>query len=232
MHESEHRDDRIARALADLSVPPESPEFFTELRARAERRRALPAAWGLRVLAARRPLAVVIATAVVFAAIGAVAGIAAPRSEKAPPPPVLAFAPAGGWNTAQSRDPGNARVEFVWAANGPFAGDDSVTGEPVHTAKALGHGGILVYASSLPTVPDASGYRDLRPPLRLSDGDFVTGQYENQPAPNVSKYMINAHVNGRYVFVEVLFGTPNPNAELRQAADEELARLQVPATSS
>ena len=77
-------------------------------------------------------------------------------------------------------------------------------------------------------MPDATGYRDLRTPLTLSDGDFFSDQYENQPAPNVSKYMINAHVNGRYVFVEVLFGTPSPSAELRQAADEELARLLVP----
>jgi hypothetical protein len=229
MNESEHRDERIAQALAELSVPAESPEFFTKLRARADRRPRLRVKRGLRVLAARRPLAAVLVTAVVFAAIGGVAGgIAAPRAKEAPPPPVLAFAPASGWNTAQSRDPRNPRVEFVWAANVPFAGDDSVTGEPVHTARAMGPTGILVYASSLPTVPDATGYRDVRPPITLSDGDFFTGQYENQPALNVSKYMINGHVNGRYVFVEVLFGTPNPDAELRRAADEELSRLLVP----
>lgn len=232
MYESEHRDDRISRALADLPVPPEPPEFFTELRARTEQRSVLPG-WRLRVLTVRRPLAVVVVTALVFTAIGGVAGgIAAPRSKKVAPPPVLAFTPAAGWNTAQSRDPKNPQVEFVWAANVPFAGEDSVTGEPTHTAAALGAGGILVYASSLPSVPDGTGYRNLRPPIALSDGAFLTGQYENQPAPNVSKYMINAHVNGRYVYVEVLFGTPTPSTELRQAADQELARLLVPSVSS
>ncbi len=119
-------------------------------------------------------------------------------------------------------------MQFVWAANVPFAAGDSVSGEPINTAKTLAPDGIIVYASSLPTVADNSSYSDRQLPLKLSDGQFVTGQYENQPAPNVSKYMINAHVNGQYVYVEVMFGSPQPTTQMQNDADEELARLAVP----
>lgn len=226
-NEGDVRDSDLGRALADLPLPPEPANFFAELRERVREREARRHL--LRALAVRRPIALLCATAVVFAAIGGAAGsIAASGSKKVASSPVLAFTPAAGWNTLQSRDAHDARVQFVWAANVPFSGKDSVTGEPIQTAKTLPPDGVVVYVSSLPSVPDASGYRDLGLPLRLSDGDLFTSGYENQPAPNVSKVMINAHVNGRYVYVEVLFGTQTPSAATRDAADAQLARLVVP----
>ncbi|HMJ00750.1 MAG TPA: hypothetical protein VK488_13010 [Gaiellaceae bacterium] len=172
-------------------------------------------------------------TALIFASVGGLAAtFAVPRSHAETRPPVLAFTPALGWNTLQSRDPHDDRIQFVWGANVPFAGNDAATGEPVQTAKSLPADGILIYASTLPTIPDpsTSGYKDLQLPLALSDGNFFSGQYENQPSPNVSEYRINAHVNGRYVYVEVMFGTANPNESMLDSAQTELSRLFVPST--
>jgi hypothetical protein len=231
--EREYRDQQVARGLAELPSPgSESPTFFAELHARATMQ--APRVIGdLRALATRRPLGFALATAILFALVGGVAvSIAAPRSQAAAgdnlPAGVLALSAAAGWNTLQTKDPNNPQVQFVWAANVPFAAGDSVSGEPINTAKGLPAAGVVVYASSLPTVPDATGYTDTNLPLKLSDGQFVTGQYENQPAPNVSKYMINAHVDGQYVYVEVMFGVPQPTAEMRNEAEQELARLSVP----
>src|SRR5947208_14821069 len=149
--EGEYRDEQVARALADLPVRPQSPTFFAELRGRAGQRGAWSPAEGFRGLAARRPLALIFVTALLSVLIGGVAGsFASAGSDKGASSPVLAFAPAAGWNTAQSRDAANGQIQFVWAANVPFAGDDSVTGEPTNTAKMLPPDGVLVEAISLP----------------------------------------------------------------------------------
>lgn len=230
--EHESRDEQLAHALVRMPVQPERPDFFADLRARANRPTRQPIQ-RIRSIALRRPLGFALATAILFALIGAVTGsVAAPSSHAAArdniPAGLLAFAPAVGWSTLQSQDPNNPGVKFAWAANVPFAAGDSVSGEPSNTARMLAPDGIIVYASSLPTVADTSSYSDRQLPLKLSDGQFVTGQYENQPAQNVSKYMINAHVNGQYVYVEVLFGSPQPTTQMQSDADEELARLAVP----
>jgi len=227
--QDEYRDEVVSGVLADLPLPAESPTFFEDLRARAlgapDRRRRR----SFRAFAARRPLALATASAVVFALLGGVIGaVTASGSGATRTPPVLAFTPAAGWNTLQTRDATHAGIQFGWAANVPFAPGDAATGEPIETVKTLPADGIALYASSLPKVSDDAAYRNLQLPLKLSDGYFLTGQYENQPAPNVSKYLINAHVNGQYVFAEVYFGTSEPGAELLRAAAEELGRLSVP----
>ena len=229
----DERDGLIAQALADLPLPTESPNFFAELRARTQEKLARRGLRKLRALAERRPLVAVATTALIFACVGGLAAtFAVPRSHAETNPPVLAFIPALGWNTLQSRDPNDDRIQFVWGANVPFAGKDAANGEPIQTARSLPADGILIYASTLPTVPDpsTSGYKDLQLPLALSNGNFFSGQYENQPSPNVSEYRIDAHVNGRYVYVEVMFGTPNPDRSLLASAQTELSRLFVPRT--
>lgn len=65
-------------------------------------------------------------------------------------------------------------------------------------------------------------------PLTLASGRFSTGQYENQPAPNVSKYAINAKTRNTYINVEVLLGTPDPSPQLKSTAEQALQRLVVP----
>lgn len=227
--QEEYRDEVVSRALADMPLPAESPTFFEDLRARAVGAQDRRWRRSLRAFAARRPLALATASAVMFALLGGVVGaVAASGSGATSTAPVLAFTPADGWNTLQTRDATHAGIQFAWAANVPFAPADAATGEPIETVKTLPADGIAVYASTLPQVSEDAAYRDVLLPLKLSDGYFLTGQYENQPAPNVSKYLINAHVNGQYVFVEVYFGTPEPGAELLRAAGEELHRLSVP----
>lgn len=222
-------DSRIARAIASLEPPEERADFFSTLRERAVSdqrliQRRLGAAW------MQRPRALLTATAAIFALLGATAGgfAATAASGDNGAPTVLAFAPAADWNTLQSQDPRQPEVQFAWAANIPFAPDDRLTGEPIETAKLLPTNGILVYASMLPQVPDASGYRDVGGPIELADGQFLSGGFENQPAPNVSEVQINARIRGRFVYAVVMFGTNEPSAELRQAAQQELERLLIP----
>jgi hypothetical protein len=222
-------DPRIARALASLDPPEQRDDFFATLKERALSDRP-PVSGRLGAAMKRRPRALLIATAVIGMLLGATAGALAANaaSGQERQPVVLAFAPAVGWNTLQSRDPRNPDVQFAWAANVPFAPDDRLSGEPTQTAKVLPADGIVVYASMLPSVPDASGYRDVEGPIELADGEFFSGMYENQPAANVSKVQINAHVGGRFVYVEVMFGTENPSARLRDEAQQQLGRLLVP----
>jgi hypothetical protein len=229
LDERNRRDLRVSHALAELELPAESSDFFAQLRARALSRDRR-ASWRLRTFAAARPLALVGLTALLFAVAGGLAGglaVAATQEDSADPP-VLAFNPASGWSTLQTQDDAGAGVEFAWAANVPFAAADTVSGQLTETARQLPAAGILVYVSSLREVPDDSGYRDVGLPIQVVDGDFFTGMYENQPASHVSKYQINAYVNKRYVYVEVMFGAPRPDARLIAAAQEELNRLVVP----
>jgi len=66
-------------------------------------------------------------------------------------------------------------------------------------------------------------------PLRLRDGTFLTGQYEDQAAPNVSLYRLAAHVGDQYVTAEVFFGVPDPSSAALQAGDAQLSRFVLKA---
>lgn len=141
----------------------------------------------------------------------------------------LGFAP-GDWNVVQTPLAAQLaqNVQVAWATNRPLAGDDAATGWPNNTARALGDGGILVYASLAQAVDNPEEYADLNLPLTLASGTFAPGQYEDQPASNVSVNVISARVRGHYLLIYVYFGTNQPSPQLRQQAEGQLARLVVP----
>ena len=65
--------------------------------------------------------------------------------------------------------------------------------------------------------------------LSLDEGHFVADDYEGQPAPHVSNYIIDTWVDGKLLNVMVSMGTNQPTSQMATAANEELARLCVPA---
>jgi hypothetical protein len=81
-----------------------------------------------------------------------------------------------------------------------------------------------------PLVADGpSLYPERSFPLRLADGDFFSGMYENQPANHVSVYRLAAHANGEYITAEIFFGAPDPGMALMRVAEAQLSRLEVTA---
>jgi hypothetical protein len=242
------RDDKLADLIGLIVVPPESPEFFPRLRERAarSRRQRLLALIPLPTSGRQGRIAVVAATAIFSLAAGVAIGATAPnrhdlvrpetpRTATATAPPVLTFEPASGWNvvqTALSATLSNTN-QVAWAANVPIASPDSPSGWGVTTARSLPADGIEIFASGSTQVDTPSEYPTRSLPLNVTDGEFHTGQYENQPAPNVSWYgPVTAKVNGTFVLVNVYFGTPNPTQDLLAQAQDELNRLSAPPPAS
>jgi hypothetical protein len=141
------------------------------------------------------------------------------------------FLPAAGWTVNGSTFPwGDEDAQVVWAANVRVADGDAATGYPIETVRQLPSDGIVVCVSMAPQVEDGpSLYPEGYIPLRLRDGTFLTGQYEDQAAPNVSLYRIAAHVKDQYVTAEVFFGVPDPSSASLQAGDAQLSRFVLKA---
>jgi hypothetical protein len=159
---------------------------------------------------------------------------------------VLDFAPAPGWHVLVT-DPSTASRVGVqaWATNVPFAEDEETPIGPVNSfpdgwpdksERDLPAEGLLLVANyALDTrnpVPLSSQFpvRDL--PLRIESPPSV--QYEGQ-AKDRALAVVNATVNGRYLTVRIVFGTPDPGSALLREAEQELARLIVagpPATTT
>lgn len=146
------------------------------------------------------------------------------------PVPVLSFVPAPGWNVVTTAVPpqqvGNLQV--AWAANVPLRGSDAATTWPLQTGKSLPVRGIVVFVSAARAVDDPDLYRPRSVPLTLADGYFLPSAYENQPAPNVSLSIIYARIEHWYVLVHVWYGTNDPTNRMREEADAQLTRLNVP----
>ena len=145
-------------------------------------------------------------------------------------PARLSFTPADGWTDVQHTDKRDSRVQFAWTTNVPLAGNDVRTKEPRDTAMTLPTNGIVITATRRTAVDDAdaASFVPMSEPLTLASGRFSTGQYENQPAPNVSKYAVDAKIRDSYINVEVLLGSPDPNPQLTKTAEQALQRLVVP----
>jgi hypothetical protein len=232
------RDEFVANALAKLETHGASDAYLHSLRQRVEedlQRR--PYTRGRQVPAR---LAAFITCGLLCGAVGAFIGASvsnaqssriAPASGAATP--VLAFLPSANWNTMETAIdtpalPNNNQV--AWAANVPFAPEDSMTGWPTNTTKTLPADGIVVFASlaRYKTI-DPSIYPDQNLPLSLSDGRFHSSGYETQPAPNVSSDVIYAHVKSQYLLVIVWYGSNTPTHAMTTSAQDELNRLNVPA---
>ena len=140
-------------------------------------------------------------------------------------PAPVSFRPVEGWEQAQV-DLDEKLLDnnvVVWTTNvGLSVG--SLRG-PRDVGPQLPPHGIVVFVSTALTVddPDSFPARDL--PLRLRDGYFVADSYQGQPAPHVSTTLIYAYANGRYVFVQVYYGTNSPSEEMFAEADRQVAGL-------
>jgi len=143
----------------------------------------------------------------------------------------IGFATAPGWvtTTVALPDPLQANDQVAWASNVGFAAGDAPGRWPQQTVPGLPPHGIVIVASLADVVDDPSSYPDRTLPLSLSDGYFLARGYEGQPAANVSLQLIYAHVNGKYVLIQVFFGDLEPSADMLVAADAQLGRLIVPA---
>lgn len=142
------------------------------------------------------------------------------------------FLPAAGWTVNGSTFPWGDQEEaqVVWASNGGVADGDAATGWPIETVRHLPEDGIVVCVSMTPQVEDGpSLYPEGHLPLRLRDATFLTGQYEDQAAPNVSLYRLAAHVEDQYVTAEVFFGVLDPGSAALQAGDAQLSRFVLKA---
>lgn len=228
--DGETRDDFLGRLVRDTGLAEDDFEALklareTALVPAASARRSTPR---LRRLA--RPVVILAVVAIAAGVIGGLIGARTASSTASVAPPVLTFEEAVSWSTLQTRlpPPAGDKVQIAWTANVPFAGDDTVTGFPLETAKTLPPNGVVVYASSAADVSNPDEYRELTLPLSLSDGRFIADDYENQPAPHVSTATIGARLEHRYVLVHVWFGAKQPSPESRAAADEALSRLRVP----
>jgi hypothetical protein len=145
-------------------------------------------------------------------------------------PNTISFQEAPGWNTIGSSIAigSDQRQRNSWATNGPFAANDATTGWPTNTLKAMRPDQVVVWAALNTSVDTPDPYPTRQLPLSLTDGEFKSDHYGGQPAPNVSQVgPIYARINGGYVTAYVWFGSNQPSANARAAADRELGRLVI-----
>jgi hypothetical protein len=155
---------------------------------------------------------------------------------------LIGFEPAEGWAMAASdpSHPDDAWQQAVFVTNGPFAPadlegsyqKDGIVRLPSgagQTQRALSDEGILIVASivyeSRNPLPPLESFpaRDL--PLRLPAGPPETS-WEGY-SEGLSRYPIAGAVDGRFVVVNVYFGSRTPSEAAMALAQEELSRLFV-----
>jgi hypothetical protein len=152
--------------------------------------------------------------------------------------PVLDFEQAPGWNVVTS-DPSIADqpgAPEAWAANVPFAPSDLSPGiaqytDPRHTIENLPPDGIVI-TTGMPLetgnpFPSNATFPEGNLPLHLEQAPF--SGWEGQARQDLSMSVINATVNGWWVNVTAIFGTKDPSDALIQEANDEVARLMIPA---
>jgi hypothetical protein len=146
------------------------------------------------------------------------------------------FLPAPGWKTSQA-------PSLATAANAPLGPDAREGNFPAHeTVQRLEEGDVLIQAFFV--VPLESWADDVFPPrsLPLSLDDAHTDiNFEGQPA-HIDADRLAAAVNGWAIDVLIFYGggdptsvppvRAQPSAATRAAAQEQLARLVVPARES
>jgi heat shock protein HslJ len=143
----------------------------------------------------------------------------------------LSFTPADGWydksyrHKAGSSDPSQA-----WTSNTPFA--PGVQPPAFPDTSALAEGQVLVLAWQVvnqPPDPNNPNFPVTEGPVQLAEPS--TG-YEGM-APGITRSMMLAQVNGRYIQIEVYFGSEDPSSDMKSAAQAALDRLVVsPSLSS
>jgi hypothetical protein len=234
----DHTDERIRALIIEWADhAPAAPTFeeleylatITEVRPR--RRRAVMA--GALALAS---VALVVGVVLVRAddRSGRVRAGAPTTTAPTTPANFPGFRPAPGWQTVTSPSGFSAT-----AANIPL-GPDTLKGYmPWDTVERLEDGDIVLYAMVYPTGNPARGPSFPKRELPLSLDDAVTDiSFEGQPE-HIYADRLDAQVNGWKIDLLIFYGGGDPNAvppvrsapsaETRAAAQEQLARLVVPA---
>lgn len=108
-------------------------------------------------------------------------------------------------------------------------GPDTQSGSaPWDTVERLGEGDVVLYAMAYPTGESAAVDANFPPgELPLSIDDAPPGGLEGNPEVGLTLRM-GVQVHGWNIDLLVFFGTAEPSAETRAAAQEQLARLDVP----
>ena len=244
---SDELEHRLRLARGDLPAAPAAVEervreqalttFGTAPRPRNQPFRRLR----LGSVARRRPLAALAATAIVSIVVGAAVGIVAwpgPTGAKATGVyPGPAFLPAKGW-TALAVAPGSGEpadfAPLAWTTNVPVSEQSnpfSIFPLSGSDLRDLPSDGVLVVAwigtPNLVPAPANPDYPDRTLPLQLGDAT-IQQTWEGQPRPNIPQYILSARVNQRWVDVRAYFGTQDPSAATRHAAQAALDRLVLP----
>ena len=137
----------------------------------------------------------------------------------------LSFAPADGWyDKAYSHEPGSSDPSQAWTSNLPFASGELPPAFP--DTSAIAPGEVLVLAWQVlqgPADPGNPNFPVIQGPVQLSESST---SYEGM-APGIARSMMLAQIEGRYVQVEVYFGSQNPSSGMKAAAQSALDRLVV-----
>jgi hypothetical protein len=235
MNDSGHSPDRsIADLLRKLPTPPPSEAFFPLLMenlARSdttvERERPVQS----RRSADGRMMAAV--TALLTLALALPSGFVLGASVSAdtgddPVNDVTSFVPGNGWNTVTTTfGPAGQKLSVAWAANVPFADERDLSAFPRATVETLPETGIAMVAIGPRVYTGTTPFPELDGPLSLSQGSCAWDEYEGQPAPTVSRCMIDVMVRGRLLNVIVWFGSTDPSEEMIAAANAQLRSLTI-----
>lgn len=225
------RDNRIGAALRSMPMRDPAPGFFDRLMTEFERERSGSAASLMEGTGRGRRVAVLALTAVLGATVGTLTTAtvyAANQGGGASSSPVTTFEPANGWNLVLTTvDPNNPNLPIVWAANVPFAPEEPSSGFPDNTAAVLPPNGILMTVIGPREYTGGEIFPPANLPLTIGQGFCSHDQYETQPAPHVSKCLVNTMVGGQLLNVVVWFGTNTPSTSIYEEADAQLARLLI-----
>jgi hypothetical protein len=238
---TDRTDERIRTLIVELAEQAPAAPTFQELEHWATTTEARP----------RRRRAMMVG-AIAIASVALVVGVVLARSDErsgrvhvgepttttptttAPTANFPGFLPARGWQTVTTPSASSAT-----AANIPL-GPDSLKGYvPWDTVERLKDGDIVLFAMVYPMGNTAVDANFPKRELPLSLDDSVTDiNFEGQPA-HIYADRIAAQVNGWNIDLLIFYGggdptavppvRSEPSAETRAAAQEQLARLVVPA---
>lgn len=239
------RDAEIGAVLRQLPVPGVSDDFFLRLRAELRQLAGSATEGGVGAVTlsrgfsrwrqmgpdrARAALVAAVLTLIVAVPAGFFLGSSVSADpETEPINSITTFQPAPGWNTVTTTfGPNGEKLSVAWAATVPFVSEKDFSGFPSETIEALPSDGIVISAIGPRPYTGGESFPAIREPLDLSQGSCVWDQYEGQPAPNVSKCLIDTMVGDRLFNVIVWFGTTEPDDDMIAQANDELANLVVP----
>ena len=178
----------------------------------------------------RRRLVALVTSWLLAALFGALTTVAvyASVNESSAQANVTSFEPAEGWNTVLTTvDPDSPVLPITWAANVPFAQEESATGFPANTIRELPPEGTVITVIGPRKYTGEETFPKAEFPLTVSQGFCSFDEYEGQLAPQVSMCLVDTMVGDDVLNVTVWFRTNKPSDAPYGEADAELARLVV-----